>query len=152
MNAQELLLAGRAALATQPFSVMLGTQVVSYGDGAVELHLLITDQLKQGRGFVHGGVVAYLADNALTMAAAFSMGGGVLTAEIKVNYLRPALGHTLVARAWTLNAGRTQGVSRCDVFALHDGVEKLCAAAQGTILKAPAPEGHKSTAAGEGVA
>jgi uncharacterized protein (TIGR00369 family) len=134
----DLLAAGRDALASQPFSVMMGTEVVAYGDGAVELRLPITDQIKQGRGFVHGGVLAYLADNALTMAAALSLGGGVLTAEIKINYLRPAVGQTLIARAWTLSAGKTQGGSRCDVFALQDGLEKLCAAAQGTVLKAQA--------------
>jgi uncharacterized protein (TIGR00369 family) len=136
----DLLTAARDALAAQPFSVMMGTEMVSYGDGAVALRLPITDQIKQGRGFVHGGVLAYLADNALTFAAALSLGGGVLTAEIKINYLRPAVGQTLIARAWTLSAGKTQCVSRCDVFAVQDGVEKLCAAAQGTVLKAQASD------------
>lgn len=54
---------------------------------------------------------------------------------MKINYLKPAVGDMLIARAWTLTAGRSQGVSRCDVFAVVDGVEKLCAAAQATILK-----------------
>jgi uncharacterized protein (TIGR00369 family) len=79
--------------------------------------------------------VAYLADNALTIAAGLSMGGGVLTAEMKINYLRPAVGDVLIARAWTISHGRSQGVSRCDVFAVKDGAERLCAAAQGTVMK-----------------
>jgi uncharacterized protein (TIGR00369 family) len=131
----ELLAIARQVLAAQPFSVLVGTEVTRYADGAVELRLPIGDMIKQQHGFVHGGVLAYLADNALTMAAGLAMGGGVLTAEMKINYLKPAVGDMLIARAWTLTAGRSQGVSRCDVFAVVDGVEKLCAAAQGTILK-----------------
>jgi uncharacterized protein (TIGR00369 family) len=126
----ELLAIARQVLAAQPFSVLVGTEVTRYADGAVELQLPIGDTIKQQHGFVHGGVLAYLADNALTMAAGLAMGGGVLTAEMKINYLKPAVGELLIARAW-----RSQGVSRCDVFAVADGVEKLCAAAQGTIMK-----------------
>jgi uncharacterized protein (TIGR00369 family) len=132
----DLLTLARFIIASQPFSVLLGTQVHAYGDDAVELHLPLSDNLKQQHGFGHGGVLAYLADNALTMAAGLSMGGGVLTTEMKINYLRPAVGELLIARAKTLSAGRMQGVSRCDIFAVKDGIEKLCAAAQGTVTKA----------------
>ncbi len=125
----------RQILASQPFSVMIGTEVLAYGDGMVELRLPIIDSIKQQHGFVHGGVVAYLADNALTMAAGLSMGGGVLSAEMKINYLKPAVGVLLIARAWTISHGRSQGVSRCDIFAEKDGAERLCAAAQGTVMK-----------------
>lgn len=125
----------RQILASQPFSVMIGTEVVAYGDGMVELRLPIIDSVKQQHGFVHGGVIAYLADNALTMAAGLSMGGGVLTAEMKINYLKPAVGDMLIARAWTISHGRSQGVSRCDILAEQGGTERLCAAAQGTVMK-----------------
>ena len=112
----------------------------------------IQDTIRQQHGFVHGGVVAYLADNALTMAAGLSMGGGVLTAEMKINYLKPAVGEVMIARAWTISHGRSQGVSRCDVFVEQDGVERLCAAAQGTVMKSHTksavtpPAGTKSDA------
>ena len=63
------------------------------------------------------------------------------TSELKVNYLRPARGDWLVARAETLHCGRTQAVCRCEVYAVADGVEKLCAAAQGTIAALPTRPG-----------
>jgi uncharacterized protein (TIGR00369 family) len=138
----DLLTIAREVLASQPFSVHLGTQVEKFGDGEVELRLLVQDSIKQQHGFVHGGVLAYLADNALTMAAGLSMGGGVVTAEMKINYLRPAVGEMLIARAWTLSAGRSQGVSRCDVFVVQDGNERLCAAAQGTVMKSSKQSGE----------
>jgi uncharacterized protein (TIGR00369 family) len=129
---------GQKILAAQPFSLLLGTEMSSYGPEGVELRLVLHDNIKQQHGFAHGGVLAYLADNALTFAGGFVMGGGVLTAEIKLNYTRPAVGEMLVARAWVVSSGKTQAVARCDVFCVKDGEEKLCVAAQGMVLRADA--------------
>lgn len=90
---------GREALAKQPFSVLLQAELVSYAEGVAELKIPITEQVKQQHGFVHGGVVSYLADNALTYAGACVLGWAVVTAEFKINYLRPAMGTALIARA-----------------------------------------------------
>ncbi|NRB05577.1 MAG: PaaI family thioesterase [Rhodobacteraceae bacterium] len=121
-------------LAAQPFSVLLGAEVTEWGEGRATLELAIRDELKQQYGFAHGGVVSYLADNALTYAAGTVM-GHVLTVEMKINYMRPAVGERLIARAEVLSSGRTQAVSQCRVYAVKEGVEKLCAAAQGTIAR-----------------
>lgn len=126
---------GRQILATQPFSVLLKTELVRYDMQGVELKLPITDLVKQQYGFVHGGVLSYLADNALTYAGASAMKTLVVTSEFKINYVRPAVGEHLLARASTIHAGKTQAVCRCDVFVVKDGVEKLCAVAQGTIVR-----------------
>lgn len=124
----------RQVLTAQPFSALLGTELTQYGPQLIELRLAITDQVKQQHGFVHGGVVSYLADNALTYAGGAALGPAVVTSEYKINYVRPALGAALVARATVAHAGRSQAVCRCDVFAVAaDGSEKLCAVAQGTI-------------------
>jgi uncharacterized protein (TIGR00369 family) len=86
---------------------------------------------------VHGGVLSYLADNALTYAGGSVLGTDVVTAEYKINYLRPATGgDRLVALASVVGSGKTQAVCRCDVFIEEAGERKLCAAAQGTIRKA----------------
>jgi uncharacterized protein (TIGR00369 family) len=127
---------GRSILAAQPFSRLLGTEMTEYGEAGVELRLALTDRLGQQHGFAHGGVLAYLADNALTFAGGFAMGGGVLTADLKLNYVRPAIGQMLIARATAMNAGRTQAVCRGEVIALNDGVEKVCLVAQGMVLRA----------------
>ena len=102
--------------------------------GQATLELPLRDDLKQQYGFAHGGVLAYLADNALTYAAGTVM-PDVLTLEMKVNYMRPGVGERLVARAEVLSHGKRQAVCHCKVFAVADGVEKLVAAAQGTIVR-----------------
>ena len=87
---------GRKILAAQPFSVLLGTELVTFEPGRAELALDVKPEHLQQHGFVHGGVVSYLADNALTYAGGSVLGDSV-TLEFKINYLRPARGRRLVA-------------------------------------------------------
>ena len=126
---------GREVLAEQAFSRLLGAELTKLSPGKAELQLALKDELKQQHGFAHGGVLSYLADNALTYAGGTAMRVPVVTAEFKINYLRPATGERLVARAEAVSVGKTQSVCRCDVFAVLGHEETLCAIAQGTIAK-----------------
>ena len=129
----DTLALGRRILASQPFSVLVGAELLSLGEGHAALRIPIRAELKRQHGFVHGGVISYAADNTLTFAGGSVLGTGVVTSEFKVNYLRPAQGDSLVARATVIHFGRTQAVCRCDVFSSEDGADRLCATAQGTI-------------------
>ncbi|MEK8033753.1 PaaI family thioesterase [Ideonella sp. DXS29W] len=126
---------GRDVLQRQPFSVLLGAELTHLMPGDVELQLPLRDDLKQQDGFAHGGVVSYLADNALTFAGGTAMRVPVVTSEFKINYLKPAMGERLVVRAKAVGVGRSQTVCRCDVFSVLGHEETLCAVAQGTISK-----------------
>lgn len=125
----------QGVLASQPFSAWLGATLDAIEPGRVRLLLPIKPEMLQQHGFVHGGALAYLADNALTFAGG-SVLGDSLTSEFKVNYVRPAVGPgTLVAEAVSVADGKTQAVCRCDIYVSRDGERKLCAVAQGTIRK-----------------
>lgn len=123
----------RTALRSQPFSNLLGAELISFDSDGVELRIPITDKVMQQHGFVHGGVVSYIADNALTFAGGSALGPAIVTSEYKINYLRPAKGEALVARAAVLHAGRSQAVCQCDVFAITGAEWVLCAVALGTV-------------------
>jgi len=138
VSPEVFLAMGREVLAAQPFSRLIGAELAAFSRGHGELHVPIGESVKQQHGFVHGGVLSYAADNALTYAGGSALGLPVVTAEFKINYLRPAIGERLIARAEAVHTGRTQSVCRCDVFVLQDGAEKLCAVAQGTIAALPA--------------
>jgi uncharacterized protein (TIGR00369 family) len=131
--------AARAALRSQPFSALLGAELTSFDSEATELRVPITDKLKQQHGFVHGGVISYAADNALTFAAGLALGPSIVTSEFKINYLRPASGEALVARASILHAGKSQAVCRCEVFAVAGAERVLCAVALGTVASLARP-------------
>lgn len=123
----------RAVLAAQSFSVLLGTTITVFGPDLVELCLSLRTDLKQQHGFAHGGVVSYLADNAIAFAGGSALKGDVVTSEYKINYLRPAKGGMLIARANVLHAGRQQAVCDCKIYCQKDGQESMVAVAQGTI-------------------
>ncbi len=133
----ELIALGKRVLASQPFSELLGAELTGLSDRDAELRLAIRPEMKQQHGFVHGGVLSYLADNALTFAGGMALGGNAVTSEFKINYIRPAIGDMLIARAQVVGLTRSQAVVRCDVLIVVDGVEKPCAAAQGTIATLP---------------
>ena len=137
VSPEVFLAMGREVLASQPFSQLIGAELAALSPGRCELHVPITEVVKQQHGFVHGGVLSYAADNALTYAGGTALRVPVVTAEFKINYLRPAIGERLIARAEAVHTGKSQAVCRCDVFVVKDGEEKLCAVAQGTIAALP---------------
>jgi uncharacterized protein (TIGR00369 family) len=135
MTPEAFLALGREVLAHQPFSVLIGAELTQLAPGRAEIQLPITERVRQQDGFAHGGVVGYLADNTLTYAGGTAMRVPVVTAEYKINYVRPALGERLIARAEAVAVTKSQAVCRCDVYVVRDGQEKLCAVAQGTIAR-----------------
>lgn len=124
---------GRRALASQPFSVLLGAELLILERKLAQIKVPIRHELGQQHGFIHGGVISYAADNAIAFAAGSVLGESVMTSEFKINYVRPAPGDVLIARAAVVHHGRTQAVCRCEVFA-----DRLCAVAQGTVVRLPA--------------
>jgi uncharacterized protein (TIGR00369 family) len=126
----------RGVFEAQPFSRYIGAQLKDIGPGTAELSIPIVEHLQQQHGFVHGGVISYLADNAITFAGGLALGGDALTSEFKINYIKPAKGAELIARAHAKSAGKRQAVCQCEIFAVENGQETLCALAQGTVVSA----------------
>jgi uncharacterized protein (TIGR00369 family) len=129
----------RAVLRDQPFSVLLGTELVRFGDGHATLGVEMRAELHQQHGFAHGGVVSYLADNAITFAAGSVAGPAVLTSAMQINYLAGARGHRLEAVASVVDGGRRLITVRCDVFDHRADRPYLCAIAQGTAVRMERP-------------
>lgn len=130
----------KKVLSDQPFSVFLGAELGAIEPGRAELVIPLRPELLQQHGFVHGGVISYAADNAITFAGGSMLGDAVVTAEYKINYLRPAMGEKLIVRAEAVHAGKRQAVCRCEVFAVKDGKTSLCAIAQGSVTRIESKE------------
>lgn len=125
----------RQALAAQPFSVLVGARMADFGGGGATLEVDIRDELTQQNGFLHGGVLSYAADNAITFAAGSVLGPRVLTGGFSIDYLRPATGRVLVAKADVAESTARQAVARCQLSTLDTyGVTTVVATAQGTVV------------------
>lgn len=129
----------QSVLDAQPFSVLVGARVEQMAPDGVVVRVPFRCDLTQHHGFAHGGLQAALADIALTFMGAAALGPRVLTSEFKINFLRPGVGEALVARGSIISAGKRQAVTRCDIFAVQAGEEKLVATALGTIVTADVP-------------
>lgn len=129
----ELLQLGQEVLARQAFSQHLGAELVEFERGRAVIALKIRPEFLQQHGFVHGGIISYLIDNAITFAGGSVLGENVVTAEFKVNYVRPARGQRLIATATVEGSGSRLVVCRCEVGVVDGEKQSRCAVGQGTI-------------------
>lgn len=122
-----------AILALQPFSELLRAELTAFSTGHAELSIPIRPVLAQQHGFVHGGVIAYAADNAISFAGGSVLGPAVVASGLSLHYVRPARGTTIRAVADVVTSTGSQAVVRCEVLAAGDDGEALCAVGQGTV-------------------
>jgi uncharacterized protein (TIGR00369 family) len=84
-------------------------------------------------GTLHGGVLCDIADAAMGMAYAASLGEGetFTTLELKINFLKPVWTGKLIATGQVVKGGRTVGFVECDVT---DSQGRLVARATSTCM------------------
>ena len=124
-------------LTEQPFSMLVGAKVGRVERGRAELTVENRPDLTQNNGFIHGGVIGYLADNASGCAASTMLPEGavsLVTSEYKLNLLRPATGIRAISRGEVVKAGRRQCVVETRVSCADEaGKEKLVAICLATL-------------------
>lgn len=130
----------RALFETTPFMRHLGVALVGCAPGRCETRMGVEPWQLQQDGFVHAGVQATLADHTAGGAAGTLMGEdeAVLTVELKINMLRPALGEQLRCVAVVLRPGSRITVVEAEVFTRRGDDEKLTAKAMVTLTFVPA--------------
>ena len=126
----------RQSFSRQAFMSTLGAELAVVGQGLVEIRLPFSLHLTQQHGYLHAGAVIAVLDSAcgysvLSLAADDKE---VLTVELKVNLLAPAVGKVLVARAQVKRAGKTLTVCTADAFAITGSEEKVVATMLATIM------------------
>ena len=127
----------------------LGATLVRVSPGEVEIALPFREELTQHHGFMAAAVLTAIADVACGYAAMSLMpaGASVLTVEYKVNFLAPAQGERMVARARVVRPGRTVTACAGNVFTVIGGQERLVATMLATLLQAG---GERPTSSTEG--
>jgi uncharacterized protein (TIGR00369 family) len=123
------------AVNAKGFSHAAGFRIVAVEPGSAEVALARRPDLVQFFGHFHGGVITALADQAAGIAVTSSLPKGRIgvTVEIKVNFLSPADGSELIARARMLKMSGSIGVATVEVFSKNDAGETLCAFATATM-------------------
>lgn len=104
----------RASFDAQPMMASLGAEIAGLGPGWIDLEFPHRVEFTQQDGYLHAGAIAAVLDSACGYAA-FSLmpaDSAVLTAEYKINLLRPARADRYLVSARVVKPGRTLTVSQ----------------------------------------
>jgi len=116
-----------------PFISFLGLQVLSvdHDKSEIQVRMPLKAEFERRRGTkqFHGGPIASLIDTVGDFAIGMQVGGGVPTMNLRVDYLRPAVGDAIVGVARVRRAGKTAAVIDIDV---SDDQGRLVAIGRGT--------------------
>ena len=126
----------------QGYTRASGFRVISVEPGKAELALAKKTELLQFGGHFHGGVIAAMVDQAAGIAVTSMLPKGRIgvTVELKVNFLSPADGDELIARAEALQVGGTIGVAKIEVFTRSAKSEHRCAFGTATMRAVDLPK------------
>ncbi|MFT6605439.1 MAG: hypothetical protein ACJA2X_000615 [Halocynthiibacter sp.] len=106
---------------TQGFSGWLKPTPISYAKGEIEFMITVREDMTQHHGFVHGGILATLADNACAWAGASATNMDVVTSNVTVHYLAPARGTIVRVKGRAIRAGKRLVTTQADLYAESEG-------------------------------
>lgn len=115
---------------------LYGAVITGIDHGYFEIRLEKQDFMARPAGMFNGGVIATLVDTSSGYAAASAKipGSYFVTVELKVNYLNPAMGEQLIAKASVLKNGKVLTVVRSEIYAIHNGKESHVATSLVTLM------------------
>jgi len=116
-----------------PIATLLGFTLTAVGEGTATIELKVDERLANPMGTLHGGALCDIADAAMGMAWASTLGEGetFTSLELKINFLKPVWSGTLRAVGRVVKGGHTVGLLECDVL---DDKDRLVARASSTCM------------------
>jgi len=123
----------------QGLMATLGARLALVADGEVHVELPFSAALSQQLGYLHAGATTSIVDSACGYAALTKAPPGfeVVTAEFKINLMRPALGERFLAIGRVQSAGKLLTVCSGEVRAFSRSADayKVVALMQATIVR-----------------
>ena len=127
-----------ASFAAQGLMTTIGATLEKVQDGEVHIAMPFSTSLSQQHGFIHAGAITSIVDSACGYAALTKApeDSEVVTAEFKLNLLRPAIGKRFLAIGVVQNAGKRLTVCTGEVHAFNekDDTYKVIALMQATFV------------------
>jgi uncharacterized protein (TIGR00369 family) len=116
-----------------PVAELVGFRLVEAEPGHAVFEMEAGPRHANPMGTLHGGILCDIADAAMGIAYASTLGEGetFTTLEMKINFLKPIWKARLRAVGRLVKRGKTVGLVECDVF---DETDSLVARASCTCL------------------
>ena len=101
-----------------PYWQLLGMELIDFKKGWAKVRLPFETKLTNPTGIAHGGSLFSAADGAAAMAAMGTVEKGeiVTTIEMKINYVKPFIGGSVVAEARVVHKGSNIALGDVDVL------------------------------------
>ncbi|MDD5142704.1 PaaI family thioesterase [Methanoregula sp.] len=111
---------GRAA---NPFFCLMDIDVVSAGNGEAELAMQVRPDMHNGVGWLQGGMLVALADEAMALAiyTQLSDGEGIATISESTSFLRGIRKGSITAEGRVIRKGRRVAFCEAEVWADNGG-------------------------------
>ncbi len=121
---------------SQRLMTTLGAHLLTVEDGEVQILLPFSEHLSQQHGYVHAGAITSIVDSACGYAALTKAPPEceVVTAEFKINFVRPAIGERFLAIGKVQSSGKLLTICTGEVRAFVGADSKLIAIMQATIV------------------
>lgn len=115
---------GRTA---NPFFCLMGIDVVSAGNGKAELAMQVRPDMHNGVGWLQGGMLVALADEAMALAVytQLSDGEGIATISESTSFLRGTREGSITAEGRVIRKGRRVAFCEAEVWADNGGERSL---------------------------
>jgi len=123
----------RGEVAPAPVAGLVGFRILEVEPGRAVFEMETGPQHANPMGTLHGGILCDLADAAMGIAYASTLGEGetFTTLELKINFFKPVWNARLRAEARIVKRGKTVGMTECDVV---DEKGSLVARASSTCM------------------
>ena len=119
-------------LQKDPYANFLGIKLKEVGEGYAKVHLKMEKKFCNFLGYIHGGLIFSLADQAFA-AASNSRGKTSVALQMNINYVKaPSVEDTLVAEAKEEHLSSKIGLYRIKV---KNSQHQLIAEAQGIVYR-----------------
>lgn len=125
-----------ARFTKHPFLASLGVRLTTLEQGRCVMTVPLGPQMRQHHGYGHAGVTFTLGDSAAGYAAMSILqpDQDVLTSDINIRLLRPAMGDELVATGTIIKPGRRLIVVNATIHAVTGGQSTLIANLTGSMI------------------
>lgn len=113
--------------------------LINADKGFISIKIPKQELMTRKQGMFNGGTIASLVDVSSGYCAVSNYDDDcyVVTVELKVNYLNPALGDNLLSKSYVVKGGKKISVIRTEIFTVNDDLsnEKHIATSLVTMMR-----------------
>ncbi len=129
----------RRFISSMPIIELIGLQLETIEEGAVEITMPYKDALSFAPGAYQAGAIGTIMDVAAScaMATLLPANWSLATVDYTVKILAPARGSSFTAHGRAISSGKTLSVGEAQVYAVNDGISTHCASGMVTARSFP---------------